>query len=77
MWLMEPRKLCNEPNPHSHYKMSEAKKKMTAEEQAASLDFLRSHGVEVETPEDRVHAAAAAQKLAGLKIGAPGTVSFT
>ena len=30
------------------------KKKMTPDEQAESLDFLRSHGVEVETPEDRV-----------------------
>lgn len=52
------------------------KGKMTEEEQAESLDFLRSHGVLVETPEDRANTANAAKELSGLQLGAPDTTSF-
>jgi len=53
------------------------KGKMTEEEQAESLDFLRSHGVLVETPEDRANTANAAKELSGLQLGAPDTTSFS
>ena len=52
------------------------KGKMTEEEEADSLEFLRSRGVLVETPEDRAGAADAAKELSGLQIGAPNTRSF-
>ena len=50
--------------------------KMTEEQQADSLEFLRSRGVLVETPEDRAGAADAAKELSGLQVGAPNTRSF-
>ena len=43
------------------------------EDPEASIKWLREHGVEVETPEDRAAARAAATAAASLEEGAPGT----
>lgn len=45
-------------------------------EQAQSLQWLRDHGIEVETPEDRKRAAELAKAAAGLSASDPGTRTF-
>lgn len=48
-----------------------------AQENKASLDWLRAHGVTVETPEDRKQIQKASQQLQALKIGDAGTRTFS
>ena len=43
---------------------------------ADKIKWLRDHGIEVETPEDRIAKKKAAEKAQSLKINDPGTRTF-
>jgi hypothetical protein len=58
-------------------KTTSEEKKQTPEEQAASLQWLRDHGIEVETPEDRENARDLAASMSTLRATDPDTRTFT